>query len=143
MGKSKNQTETNDSAPVVVPATPQGSLFKRKSAVMVPTLKLVEDKPVYVQITQPIQVKQSLVKGDDGVDRMKDISIASIVNLETGELMSFVVGKALEQNLKDYQGGNNKYVGLSFEITKHSSAPGKRWKAYSLFEIDPDEKGEA
>lgn len=138
MAKSKANQPTV-TAEAVIPVTPEGSPFKRKVAVMMPTLKIKEGETVYVQITQPIITKQTAVKDDDGEMKLKDISVMNVCNLETGELMQMVPGKALEQNLKDYKGGNQAYVGLSFEITKHKAAEGKRWKPYTLFEIESGE----
>ena len=140
MGKSKNQTET-----VVVPganpvpATPAGQLFKRKAAVNLPVLKLEEGKPVFVHVTGPIIEKMAPVKGEDGVERMKTILLCPVVELETGEIMQIVTGVNLAQTLRDYKGGNQAYVGLSFEITKLKSAPGKKWKPYSVFEVEAGE----
>lgn len=142
--KSNQNTEADETVVItdgatgaaVTPRTPSGQMFSRKAAVMLPTFKLTEDKPSFLHFTQPIDVKQQTVRGEDGVDRIKDIHIASVVDLETGEMGQIVVATALGQNLKDYLGGNQQYVGKAFEITKHAAKPGKKWKPYTVFEIN-------
>lgn len=134
--KIKNQTPTA-SAPV--PHTPENSKYKRLASVMVPTLKMLEGVPVFVHVNQAIVEKEKVEKDEkSGLPVTKTIEILNITNLDTGEIQAIVCGKALSQNLKDYKGGNQQYVGLNFEITKHPPAPGKRWKPYSLFEIEAE-----
>lgn len=130
MAKSKNiQTATPSQ-------TGSNPAFKRIGNVTLPTLKITEGTPAFVLITGPIEEKPKADVQKDGTTLMKTISVMPIVNLETGEVMSMVPGKALEQNLKDYKGGNLQYVGLCFEVTKHPAAPGKKWKPWSIFEIE-------
>lgn len=136
--KSASATEIKETVKqeaLPIPQTPANAKYKRTGAVSVPSLKVAENVPVFVHVNGAIFEKQSPIKGDDGVMVMKTLEIMTVTNLETGEIMSMVCGKALSQNLKDYKGGNQAYVGLDFEITKHSAAAGKRWKPYSIFEI--------
>lgn len=136
MVKNKNTTTTQETAPAprVVPgANPN---FKRVASVTLPTLKTEDDVPVFIMITSPMVDKMTPKKGEDGEMRMGKITTMNVVNLETGECMCMVPGKALEQNLKDYKGGNQAYVGLCFEVCKHKQAAGKSWKAWSIHEIE-------
>ena len=147
MAKNKNTSPADDAVQRDVSAAlaAQPARFKRIGAVTVPTLKMEEGKPVYVKITGAIQTKPKMDKGGIKLDENGNpasISLVPVINLDTGEIMTLVAGKGLEQNLKEYQGGGERYVGLCFEITKHPSAAGKRWKPYSIFEIDGTPAGE-
>ena len=123
----------------------KGGEYKRLCAVTVPTLKTLEDVPIHVKITRPVEIKPKLDKNgaqsvdDDG--RALSIDILHCVNLDTGEMVQVVAGKGLTMNLREYDGGNDAYVGRCFEITKHASPAGKRWKPYSVYEIEAP-KGE-
>lgn len=124
------------------PAKPQTSItnpgtpFRRLAPVKVPTLQLLDDDPVYVKITGPIKDTDKNELDEKGNPTTKTIRLIPVVDLQTGELSEIVAGTALVQNLRDYKGGNFAYVGLCFEIIKHKRAEGKKWKAYSIFEIE-------
>lgn len=142
MAKNKNQTQNQSDVKteaIVIPPRQGSSPFKRIASVTLPTLKVEEGKPVFVMITDAIVSKQTVGKDDEGKPVLKMIDVMPIVNLETGELMTMVPGKALGQNLKDYKGGNGAYIGLCFELTKHPKPEGKRWKPWSIFEIQKPE----
>ena len=142
MAKSKTHDNVAQEA-LPVPATPAGNRFKRLAAVAVPTLKFGDSETIYVHIVSAIESKPKQIKKDDGTFEMGSIEVVSVVNLDTGEIMSLVCAAALSKNLKDYKGGNQQYVGLDFEVTKHPTAPGKKWKPYSIFEIDASAAGES
>lgn len=134
MAKSK-KTETTEAVParVVQGANPN---FRRIGNVQTPTLKLVEGVAGYILVTGAMEEKPKGEVQKDGSIVMKTITTMPVVNLETGEVMTVVCGTALAQNLRDYKGGNLQYVGLCFEVTKHPAAPGKKWKPWSIFEIE-------
>ena len=134
MAKDKKTTETASAAPIQRKG--ENPAFKRVGAVTLPTLKTVDGVPAYIMVTGEIVEKMTQGKNDDGEIVAKKIRIMPVVNLETGELMTIVPGKALEQNLKDYKGGNKAYIGLCFEVTKYAKAEGKTWKAWSIHEIE-------
>jgi hypothetical protein len=136
MAKNKKPSnDTQDANPAPIQRIGENPLFKRIGAVTLPTLKTVDGKPEFIMVTGAIEEKMTQGKDEDGKPVLKKISVMPIVNLQTGELMGMVPGKALVQNLKDYKGGNGAYIGLCFEVTKFAKAEGKTWKAWSIHEI--------
>ncbi len=123
----------------------QGGKFKRIGVVSGSQLKTKDGVPVYVKIIQAIDVQAKLdAEGKQKTDDRGNpatVSILKCVDLETGEVATMVAGKALCDRLKTYQGGNDRYVGLCFEITKLPQEAGKRWKDYRCHEIEAP-KGE-
>lgn len=135
MAKARNDSQTETE--VKHAGTPFAYTVLKK--VRVPTLKLDDEGEVFVRILEAITTKQSPVKGEDGVMRLKDIDIIRVENLATKEVCDMVGGAALVSTLKDYEGGNGAYIGKCFRIAKHRPAAGKRFKNYEVDEISvPD-----
>lgn len=108
---------------------------------VLPTLKLVEENPVYVRIETTMSkstMKETRVEKDKGAPKGKQMdpaTICQVTNLETGERQTLICGSVLESTLDEsYPGG--KYVGVCFGITKHAKASGKRYNTYSIDEIE-------
>lgn len=143
MATKTKKTEKQEALPSKASVPVQGGKFARVGAVSTAQLKLVDDVPVYVKITNPIDTqakkKGGVMEKDENGDP-RTIDILRVVNLETGEVQTMVSGKALSQRLKEYKGGNDQYVGLCFEITKKDN--GRRWKEYLVYEIDGTKAGE-
>jgi hypothetical protein len=116
-----------------------GTKYKVIEHVRVPTIKIPENTPMALRILQAIQTKQTKVKGEDGVERLKDIDTVRVMDHDTGELGEIVVGAALGNILRDYGGGNGAYVGLDFLIEKGATQEGKRYKAYTVSRIEVEE----
>lgn len=143
--KNKSTATAVDQEPLPMPASKPGR-FTRLGAVAVPQLKIKDGDTVYVKFTAPLvtnpkKTKSGALATDEDGSPIT-IDIASVINLDTGELMHMVSGKALSQRLREYRGGNDKYVGLCFEITKKAKENGKRWKEYEVYEIDGTPAGE-
>lgn len=127
------------SAPAAAPL-----VFKRKASVILPVLKLENDQTCHIRILHPIIEKVSQdeieVTGPDGRKSKavveKTINVAHVQNLVDGEQYHMVLGAILASSLRDYQGGNLRYVGLCFEVTKMPPRPGKRAKDYSIHEVE-------
>ncbi len=145
--KPKSSTKVTQKALPLQGSRP--AKFTRLGSVSSAQLKLEDDIPVYVKITNTVDVQAKKKRGvvqtdpEDGNSPLT-IDILKVVNLETGQVMQMVSGKALTQRLREYKGGNDAYVGLCFEITKKSKPKGssQRWKDYEVFEIDGSEVGE-
>jgi hypothetical protein len=144
MAKSKTNMKANeDAGEVATPVAgvvPQGGKFARKSAVTLPTFKMLEGGSYYFQFMNPIRTETSQQKDENGKMVDKPIDIAQVVNVETGELGQIVVGSVLKSNLeKAYP--NGAYVGKAFEIVKQKGKEGKRYRTYTVYEIDAPAAG--
>lgn len=137
MAKAKTeQTETE----VKHAETPFAYKVLRK--VRVGTLKIADEGEVFVRVLEPISTKATPTKGEDGIMRMKDIDILRVVDLTDGQTKDIVAGAALGSTLRDFDGGNGKYVGCCFRIAKHKAREGKRFKDYEVDQIeDPEQAG--
>lgn len=133
MAKARTETETETKHA----GTPFA--FKVVRQIKVPTLKIEEGKDYFVHVTQPIETRQTRVQDPiTKMDVLKDIDIIRCVNLETGEVVEMVGSAAVSSTLKDYDGGNAKYVGKSFRLRKGANAPGKRYKLWQIDEIEAE-----
>ena len=112
-----------------------GGKYARTRSVTLPTLRLEEEIAVYVKITGAMHVSQVQQKPDKDGKVKEPATVAPVVNVETGEVAQIIVGAALKGILSDTY-PKDSYVELSFEITKHGKAPGKRYNTYSVFEIE-------
>ncbi len=125
--------------------TISGGKFTRIRMVSGSQLKTRDNEPVYVKITNAIDVQAKLNK--DKTPKLNEegdpatINILKVVDLETGELATMVAGAALCDRLRTFDGGNEAYVGRCFEIVKKAAAPPARWKDYEIFEIDAPGEG--
>lgn len=139
MAKTKNMTKTSDAADAapVADNVVQGGKFARKAAVTLPTFKMLEGGSYYFAFKAPIRTETSQQKDENGKMVDKPIDIAQVVNVETGELGQIVVGSVLKSNLeKSYP--NAGYVGKAFEIVKQKGKEGKRYRTYTVYEIDAE-----
>lgn len=140
MAKSKTQT-TTDAKPadavgdsVDTGASAPGQ-FKRLRAISVPTFKMLEGGSYYFLFRSPIVTKQTTQKDEKGAMVEKEIRIASVVNLKTGEVGQIVVGTVLDSELANGF-PKDSYVGKAFEIEKKKGKEGKRYRTYTIYEID-------
>lgn len=149
MAKSSN-TSTSDrkvtsdeDTQVVIESVP--SKFRRLGAVSVPTLKVEDGDKVHFYVRAPFAEKmvknketvKDPITGQETIQyRDAMLEILPIVNLETGQIMQMVGNAVLVKELKGYNGGNQNYVGKSFEITKKAAKPGSRAKLFEIYEIE-------
>lgn len=139
--KGQNMAKKNETATNTETAAPVA--FKRLAPVTLPILKHPENTSIFVQVDSAIVTDPKTKGGVPMLDEEGNpatISTVRVVDMETGELMNYVVGAMLKSELQRYRGGNNAYVGLCFEIAKKAAAPGKRSKGYEIFEIENPNK---
>lgn len=132
----------------MAPRTPAGSAsaagsdkpglkYKVERRIIVPTMKVEVGKEIFIRFEQPIELREKMEeeKQADGTMKAvkKEIEIARVTNLETGELCEIVAGTVLMSELSEGY-PNNGYVQKCFRIVK-KDVPGKRYKAYELDEI--------
>ena len=125
MAKNTQGVETENTA-----AT--SGKFTRKAAVILPVLKMQEEKPIFFQPVAPFYIGKPVEK--DGKEE-KPADLLKVVNLETGEEALVVAGAVLKGNLEEAF-PDAGYVGKKFEATKHAKQNGKRYNTYSLYEIE-------
>lgn len=104
--------------------------FKRKKAVTLNTKKVGINETIFIKFESEISTKekQNVKEGE-----AKEIDVATILDLDTGELMNLVIPAVLKSEL---QNSYSKVTGLAFEITKHGKKEGKRYNSYTIYEID-------
>ena len=112
-----------------------GGKYPRTRSVTLPTLRLVEETAVFVTVTAPMAVSQVAQRPDKDGKVKEPATVMPVTNMDTGEVTQIIVGAALKGILTETY-PKNGYVGLSFEITKHGKAAGKRYNTYSVFEIE-------
>jgi len=112
-----------------------GGKFQRTRTLTLPTLRLVDEVAVNVTATGLMHTSTATQKpGKDG-KVMEPATVLPVTDLETGEVTQIILGAVLKGILEETY-PKDSYVGLSFEITKHAKATGKRYNTYSVFEID-------
>lgn len=137
MAKAKTETAQ--------PAQMNHSKYVVKALVTLPLWKWQDGVEKAFRIETPIVLGKAVkdrgpagVKGEEkggpkGV-QMEPAHICNVTNLETGELMQIITGSVLKGNLEDNY-PDQSYVGKCF-ISTQSKIEGKRYKGYSLAEIE-------
>jgi hypothetical protein len=111
-----------------------GKKFTRK-LITTPQLKFVDGKTLYVEITSAFRVSTAsgTQVGKDG-QKMKPADVCNVINLETGEAATIIVGTVLKNRLEENY-PDESYINKKFELTQHK-VEGKRWKDYSIVELE-------
>lgn len=117
---------------------PEG--FKVKRQVTVPTLSMKENKdgalppPRFLQFMEAMH-ESTYVDPDPKKVKEKPATIAGVTDIETGEIYQFLVPAVVESQLtRDYP--DDGYVGKVFRIACLGKRPGKRYRDFSIFEVD-------
>lgn len=107
--------------------------IKKVRNVTLPILTKVDDVAFYIKIILPIYLGKATID-DKGVTQ-KPAPLTHVIDLKTGEEMCVVLNEVLNSNLKEsYE--NDSYVGKCFMITQYPKAAGKKYKTYSIIEIE-------
>lgn len=109
--------------------------FARKAAVTLPTISFKDGNSMhrFLQITGKIYEGKPVKKSGDKADKPADL--CEVVDMETGEQALFIVPTVVKSNLEEkYAAG--AYVGKGFEIICHGTKEGKRYKTYSIYEVE-------
>lgn len=125
-------------APVVSTAglkIPEG--YKVKRQITVPTLSMKEQgKPRLLQIMDAMRVS-TYKDPDPKKAKEKPATVCGVTDMETGEVFQFLVPSVVEANLKrDYEG--DSYVGKVFRIECLGKRPNKRYRDFSIFEVEKE-----
>ena len=115
-------------------------MFKRKSAVTLPTVQLIQHQPVLVQVTSEFfEGKENPEKPND---KVADICNVKHYDLETGKFIKdgqMVVPTVVKANLEEWAEKNKaSFVGEFFEITKGDKPQGKRYFKYEIWHMEQE-----
>ena len=100
--------------------------------VTLPLSKWVVDQEKVLTITSEIFTGKE-VKGDK---KMEPAELFNAIDLETGEEVQVIVGAVLKGILNE-EYPDSGYVGKSFAMVQHN-AQGKKYKTYTVIEIEPE-----
>lgn len=118
------------------PDTASAPKFRRARQVTVPTIKLENEKSLFLRFEKPMTVSTNQRKNANG-EAEKPATVASVYNLETEQYAQIVVPEVLKSNLSTHY-PNDSYVGKSFEIIPHGQSAGKRYRTFDMFELEAD-----
>jgi hypothetical protein len=90
-----------------------------------------DGQTLFVKITGAVYQGKAL---ENGKSEMAPAELAEVINLESGILGLIIVNKVLHGQLDDLY-PDAAYVGKSFAVTM-SPVEGKRYKAFTLYELD-------
>lgn len=105
--------------------------FKRKGAVTLPPYSFKNRDVGYLRIES--EIVQGKTIRTDGKPTDKPADICKAVDLETGEMVTFVVPTVVKAALVEEVGD---YIGKCFEIEKIGKREGKRYVDYAVYEIE-------
>lgn len=128
MAKKETTTATATAAPAA-PFVP-----KIAKVVTLPLSKFKVDVPKYVQFEGAIFTGKP-VKAKDGEAEEKPADLANVIDLETGEPCQIIVGSVLRGILEDNY-PDAGYIGHRFQIIQHAQREGKRYKTYTVNELE-------
>lgn len=156
-GKAKQQEVKRD-APGVVPGSvklPDG--FKAKRLITVPTLTMKEPGQARILTFNEAMRLSNYVDPDPTKAKEKPATISQVTDAESGEVFQFLIPSVVEANLRrDYNGGKlviegsgkaqekswdetgatHDYVGKTFRIVCEGKRPGKRYRDFSIMEVE-------
>lgn len=121
--------------------------FKVIKKIRVPTLKTEEGQTLYIRAISAIEERVAEDQDDNGLPTTKTVHVLRVGHLQLKddgsgvieEEKDLVVPSILLATLNEFEGGNKKYVGVCFAITKGKNQPGKRYKLWSVDQIaDPN-----
>ena len=113
--------------------------FRTKRVVTLPVFSFKERDIAYLRIEGEMHEGKQLKK-DGTKAKNKPATICQATDLETGELVDFIVPAVVESVFRDeYDDG--AYIGKSFEITKIAKAGdiGKDYDKYRIIEIEVEQ----
>lgn len=149
----KKQTKAQEPAPqtnVVSGAIQLPSGFRQKRMVTVPTLTMKEAGAARILRFDEKMRRSNYVDPDPKKAKEKPATVAPVTDMESGEVFQFLVPSVVESNLRrDYDGGKfdpeekeyddsgtHSYVGKIFRIQCQGKRPNKRYRDFSIVEVE-------
>lgn len=154
MAKKKAQDEQK-----VQTSVPQAGAipgFKVKRQITMPTLTMKEASPAMVLRFDDRMALSTYVDPDPKKQKEKPATIATVTDLATGTVWKFLVPSVVESNLRrDFDAevkitgegkdakitkddGAHTYVGKAFQIQCLGKRPGKRYRDFSISEVEAE-----
>lgn len=135
-----------------VAATESGLKFKVKENLTLPLLSPKLNEPIYIRFERHMEVGKQIKDKDAAL-------VAHVTNLETGELMQYLVPAVFQGILHDDYGAplygaptkgepvqqlepapegqeHDRYVGRCFKVIKHEKKAGKLYHTLTIMEIE-------
>lgn len=123
MSKNKHEGATEDNAPT----------FSRAKALTLPTISFKNDGTKFLRLLGKIYVGKAIKQ--DGKTPEKPADLCEVMDLESGELSLLIVPALVKSTLEEnYPSGG--YVNKAFEIACHGTKDGKRYKTFSIYELE-------
>lgn len=157
MAKKQTKVRQEYKAPEVSTANmtmPAG--FKVKRQITVPTLVMKDASPARLLKFMDKMRLSSYLDPDPKKKKEKPATVAGVTDMESGEVFQFLVPSVVESNLRrDYDAecdvkgegketefvndnGEHLYVGKVFRIQCMGKRPGKRYRDFSIFEVEQE-----
>lgn len=145
MAKSQAAAEVKTEVDALVPQTENaakgGFKFKVKKHVTLPLLVVNDEVPSYVKITGAIfqakELEGSRARKNENGQVQQPPHLFHAINLETGEMVQAIANDVLKSTLEDTY-PDESYVGKSFEYVRHAMVKGKKYKTFSITEIEAE-----
>ena len=159
MAKRKNPKQTDPAqepsaaaAPATQTGVPQG--FKVKRTITMPTLVMKDASAARILRFDSRMELSTYIDPDPKKAKEKPATVSNVTDVQTGEIFKFLVPSVVEANLRrDYDAevkisgegktakitedkGEHNYVGLSFQIQCMGKRPGKRYRDFSIVEVE-------
>ena len=160
-GKGKGKSAPTPQAQVSAAAAAQvPSGFKAKRMITMPTLTMKDASPPRVLRFDSRMSLSTYVDPDPKKQNEKPATIADVTDMVSGEIFKFLVPSVVEANIRrDYDAkaevegtgknarivkdtGEHTYVGKCFQIQCMGKRPGKRYRDFSIVEVEAEAKAE-
>jgi hypothetical protein len=157
MAKKRTQSKPAQDKPTA--AIPQSGVkpgFTVKRQITMPTLTMKEASPAMILRFNSRMALSTYVDPDPKKQKEKPATVSDVTDMETGAIYKFLVPSVVEANLRrDYDAevkisgegknakitedeGEHKYVGVAFQIQCLGKRPGKRYRDFSILEVEAE-----
>jgi hypothetical protein len=116
--------------------------FKTKRLLTIPVLKLVQDQPRHVRITEAMHIGKPQ-KDKEGVVTKEAATLVNCHNLDDKNALCQIILSAVVKSVLIDEYPGDAYVGLCFRITKRGRNPGKAYNQFDVDEIEPQDEAAA
>lgn len=111
-----------------------GKAYKITKKITTPLLKHAVGQSVAIRFETAIYVGKEIKKPGETA-KEKPADLATVIDLETGEEMTYILSAVVKGNLDDLYPGD-AIIGHSFAIHKGDKVPGKRYNDFAVVEIE-------
>ena len=154
----KSDKKQSDPLPQTAAVPQSGALvgFKVKRQITMPTLTMKEASPAMVLRFNSRMALSTYVDPDPKKVKEKPATVADVTDMATGMAYKFLVPSVVEANLRrDFDAevkvsgegksakitedkGEHEYVGKCFQIQCLGKRPGKRYRDFSILEVEAE-----